>query len=109
VIAAHENGWYATGRRPCGCERGSAVTIGQTSLARRLEAQAQEPTLGALLGRRDIGVLGSAEELAVPLKQMIREAGWEHILLGEIVGDGAPWIWTMADAHVPGMRQTLDD
>jgi hypothetical protein len=79
-----------------------------TILVRQLEAQAEEPTLGAILGRRYVGVLGSAEALAVRLKQMIREAGWEHIPLGEIVGDGAPWIWTVADAHFPGVRQTLD-
>jgi hypothetical protein len=79
-----------------------------TLLVRRLEAQAKEPTLGAILGRRYVAVLGSAEELAVRLKQMLREAGWAHIPLGEIVGDGAPWIWTVADAHFPGVRQTLD-
>ncbi|HSF34103.1 MAG TPA: hypothetical protein VLK82_27065 [Candidatus Tectomicrobia bacterium] len=38
----------------------------------------------------------------------MREAGWERIPVGEILGDGAPWIWTVADAHVPGVRQTLD-
>jgi hypothetical protein len=79
-----------------------------TILVRRLEAQAKDPTLGAILGRRYVGVLGSAEALAVRLKQMIREAGWEPIPLGEIVGDGAPWLWTVADAHFPGVRQTLD-
>jgi hypothetical protein len=79
-----------------------------TILVRRLAAQAKEPPLGAILGRRYVGVLGSAEELAVRRTQMIREAGGEHMPLGEIVGDGAPWIWTVAEAHVPGVRQTLD-
>jgi hypothetical protein len=79
-----------------------------TTLVRRLAAQAEEPTLGVILGRRYVGILGSAEELAVRLKQMIREAGWECMPLGEIVGDGAPWIWTVADAHFPGVRPTLD-
>jgi hypothetical protein len=79
-----------------------------TILVRRLEAQAEEPTLGAILARRYVGVLGSAEDLAVRLTQVIREAGWEHIPLGEIVGDGAHWIWTLANVHFPGVRQTLD-
>jgi hypothetical protein len=79
-----------------------------TILVRRLETQAKEPTLGAILARRYVGVLGSADELAVRLKRMIREAGWAHIPLGEIVGDGAPWIWTVAEVHFPGVRQTLD-
>jgi hypothetical protein len=29
--------------------------------------------------------------------------------MGEIWGDGAPWIWHGADADFPGVRQTLDD
>jgi hypothetical protein len=79
-----------------------------TILVRRLEAQAEEPTLGAILARRYVGVLGSAEDLAVRINQVIREAGWERLPLGEILGDGALWIWTVADTHFPGVRQTLD-
>jgi hypothetical protein len=79
-----------------------------TILVRRLEAPAEEPTLGAVLARRYVGILGSAEELAARVTQGIREAGWEHLPIGEILGDGAPWIWTVADAHFPGVRQTLD-
>lgn len=75
---------------------------------RQLEAQAEEPTLGAVLARRYVGVLGSAEDLAVRITRVIREAGGERLPLGQILGDGAPWIWTVADAHFPGVRQTLD-
>jgi hypothetical protein len=78
-------------------------------LVRRLEAPVAEPTLGAVLARRDIGVLGTAEDLVGCIKQVIRGAGWEHIPLGAILGDGAPWIWTVADTHFPGVRQILDD
>jgi uncharacterized protein UPF0236 len=79
-----------------------------TILVRPLEAQAETPTLGPVLARRYVSVLGSAEDLAVRIKQVLREAGWEHIPMGEILGDGAPWIWNLADAHFPSMRQTLD-
>jgi hypothetical protein len=79
-----------------------------TILVRRLEARAEEPTLGAILARRYVAVLGPAEKLAVRIKQAIHAAGWEHIPRGEILGDGAPWIWTVADAHFPGVRQTWD-
>jgi hypothetical protein len=82
---------------------------GGTTLVRRLAVQAEEPTLGALLARRDVGVLGSAEDLAIRLPQVLRQAGWERLPRGAIVGDGAPWMWTAADAHGPGVRQTLDD
>jgi hypothetical protein len=79
-----------------------------TILVRRLEARAEEPTLGAVLARRYVAILGSAEDLAARIQQTLREAGWEHIPLGEILGDGAPWIWKVADAYFPGVRQTLD-
>lgn len=79
-----------------------------TLLVRQLEAAPEEPMLGAVLARRYVCVLGAAEDLAVGIKEIIRTAGWERIPLGEILGDGAPWIWTVADAHFPGVRQTLD-
>jgi hypothetical protein len=79
-----------------------------TILVRRLATQAEEPTLGAILARRYIGILGSAEDLAARIKQVLREADWERIPLGAILGDGAPWIWTVAETHFPGVRQTLD-
>jgi hypothetical protein len=82
---------------------------GGPSLGRQLEAQAAEPPLGAVLARRAGGVLGSAEDLAGRLTQVMREAGWERLPLGPMRGDGAPWIWMGAAAHVPGVRQTLDD
>jgi hypothetical protein len=80
-----------------------------TLLVRQLKAQAEEPTLGAVLARRCGGGLGSAADVAVRITQVMREAGWERLPLGEILGDGAPWLWTVADAHFPGVRQTLDD
>ncbi len=79
-----------------------------TLLVRRLEAQVAEPTLGAALARRYVSILGSPEDLATRITQGLREAGWEHLPIGEILGDGAPWIWNVADAHFPGVRQTLD-
>jgi hypothetical protein len=81
---------------------------GATILVRQREAQAQTPTLGPVLARRYVSVLGSAEDLAVRIQQGLREAGWEHLSSGEILGDGAPWIWNLADAHFPRVRQTLD-
>jgi hypothetical protein len=79
-----------------------------TILVRRLETQAEEPTLGAVLARRYVGILGAAQGLAARIIQVIHEAGWERIPLGEILGDGAPWIWPVADTSFPGVRQTLD-
>jgi hypothetical protein len=79
-----------------------------TLLVRQLAAAPEEPTRGAVLARRSVGILGPAEELATRIQQVLREAGWERIPLGEILGDGAHWIGKVADAYVPGVRQTLD-
>jgi hypothetical protein len=79
-----------------------------TVLVRRFEVPVEEPTLGAVLARRYIGVVGAAEELAARIQQVIRAAHWERIPVGEILGDGAVWIWKVADRHFPGVRQTLD-
>jgi len=88
--------------------RGQAAKMGPL-LGRRLDAEAEEPPLGTILARRDSGGLGSAADLAVRLPQVIRVAGWERIPVGESLGEGAAWIWKVADAHFPGVRQTLDD
>jgi hypothetical protein len=79
-----------------------------TSLVRRPEAAPAEPTLGAILARRYVGILGAAEALAARITQVIREAGWESIPMGEMRGNGTPWIWNVAEAHCPGVRQTPD-
>jgi hypothetical protein len=79
-----------------------------TILVRPVETPAEKPTLGPAIARRYVSVLGAAEDLAIRIKQVLREAGWEHIPMGEILGDGAPWIWNLADMHFPGVRQTLD-
>jgi hypothetical protein len=79
-----------------------------TILVRRLPVQPQEPTRGTVVARRYVGILGSAEALVMRIKQMIVDAGWQHLPVAEILGDGAPWIWHVAEAHFPGVRQTLD-
>lgn len=80
-----------------------------TSLVRQLDTQTEEPTLGVLLARRDVCVRGPAAERATGIPQALQEAGGPRRPRGEIWGDGAPGIWPVADAYVPGVRQTLDD
>jgi hypothetical protein len=84
-----------------------------TILVRRLPVQPQEPTRGTVVARRYVGILGSAEALVMRIQvmriqQMLDDAGWQHLPVAEILGDGAPWIWHVAEAHFPGVRQTLD-
>ena len=53
-------------------------------------------------------MLGSAEDLVERIKATITQSGWQDIEVAEILGDGAAWIRNAADAHFPGVRQTLD-
>lgn len=77
-------------------------------LVRWLPSQPQVPTRGAVLARRYVCVLGSAEALVGRIQEVIHQAGWEGIPVAEIVGDGAMWIWNVATEHFPGVRQALD-
>ena len=43
-----------------------------------------EPTRGAVLARRYVCDLGSAETLALQVKQKLRDAGWESIPIAEV-------------------------
>lgn len=79
-----------------------------TILVRRLPVKPQEPTRGTGVARRYLCILGSAEALVTLIKQLIRDVGWESIPVAEIVDDGAPWIWHVADDHFPGVWQTLE-
>jgi hypothetical protein len=81
---------------------------GATLLVRRLDAQAEEPPLGTVLARRHGGGLGAAAALAARLKQAIGDAGGEPSAIGELLGEGAPWIGKAAAPYCPGVRQTLD-
>jgi hypothetical protein len=80
-----------------------------TMLVRRLESPAEAPILGAVLARRSVSALGSAEDLAAHFQQVIREVGWECFPIEEVVGNVASWMWKVATAYFPGVWQTLDD
>ncbi len=79
-----------------------------TILVRRLPERPKVPPRGAGLARHYVWVVGSAEDLGGRIKAVSREAGWEHIPVAEILGDGAAWIWHVATEHFRGVRQTVD-
>jgi hypothetical protein len=45
---------------------------------------------------------------AARITQVIHDAGWASLPMGEIRGDGAPGSWNVAEAHFPGVRQPRD-
>jgi hypothetical protein len=83
-----------------------------TVLVRRVDptvaTKLDDERLGEVLARRYTCVLGGPQELGARVQELIRQAGWEDLPVAEILGDGAPWIWNLAQALWPGVRQTLD-
>lgn len=79
-----------------------------TVVVRRLPKASPRPVRGAVVARRDVCVLGSADELARRINAPIHHAGWHAIEVAEIVGDGAAWMWNAAEAHFSGIPQVLD-
>ncbi len=97
----------------CGCRRAVwREAKVATVLVREVEPATvvvdPEQRRGRVLARRTTCVLGDPEALAERVLALIREAHWEGIPVVEVLGDGAPWIWNLAQAHFPSARQTLD-
>jgi hypothetical protein len=55
-----------------------------------------------IAGRED------AESFGERLWQQLQQRGLDHDSFQVILGDGAPWIWNLADLHLPGVPQLLD-
>ncbi len=49
-----------------------------------------------------------AESFGQRLWQQLQQRGWDQNSFQLILGDGAPWIWNLADLHLPGVPQLLD-
>lgn len=79
-----------------------------TIVVRQLPKPSPRPVRGAVVARRYVCVLGSADELVRRINATIHQAGWQDIEVAEVLGDGAAWIWNVADVHFPGIPQVLD-
>lgn len=54
------------------------------------------------------GSIESAEAFGFRLYTEAWRRGWEHAQLKIVIGDGALWIWNLADRHLPGAIQIVD-
>jgi hypothetical protein len=55
-----------------------------------------------------VGAIETAEEFGLRLYTEAWRRGWEWATLKVVLGDGAVWIWNLADQHFPGAIQIVD-
>ena len=54
------------------------------------------------------GAIETAEEFGLRIYTEAWRRGWEWATLRIVIGDGAVWIWNLADLHFPGAIQIVD-
>ena len=54
------------------------------------------------------GAIETAEEFGKRIYVEAWKRGWSHAAKKVVVGDGAEWIWNLADQHFPGAVQIVD-
>jgi hypothetical protein len=55
-----------------------------------------------------VGAIETAEEFGFRLYTEAWRRGWEWAAIKVVLGDGAVWIWNLADQHFPGAIQIVD-
>ena len=55
-----------------------------------------------------VGAIETAEEFGFRLYTEAWGRGWEWAAIKVVIGDGAVWIWNLADLHFPGAIQIVD-
>ena len=55
-----------------------------------------------------IGAIETAEDFGYRLYTEAWRRGWEWAITKIVIGDGAVWIWNLADQHFPGAVQIVD-
>jgi hypothetical protein len=103
---------------------GAAETEGRTGRTEGHPARTRECKLGCVFTQttvdhegwpiRDpdsttyVGAIETAEELGFRIYSEVWRRGWEWAKLKVVIGDGAVWIWNLADQHFPGAIQIVD-
>lgn len=55
-----------------------------------------------------IGAIETAEQFGLRLYTEAWRRGWDRASMAVVLGDGAVWIWNIADQHFPGAIQIVD-
>lgn len=54
------------------------------------------------------GAIETAEQFGLRIYREAWDRGWDRAQTRVVLGDGAPWIWNIADEHFPGAIQIVD-
>ena len=55
-----------------------------------------------------VGAIETAEEFGLRIYTEAWRRGWEWAKIRTVIGDGAVWIWNLANLHFPGTLQIVD-
>jgi len=55
-----------------------------------------------------VGAIETAEEFGKRIYLEAWKRGWSRAAKKVVIGDGAEWIWNIADLHFPGAIQIVD-
>lgn len=64
--------------------------------------------LGQAINNSYVAHLGGPERFGQLMWSEAQRRGWEQHFETQVIGDGAPWIWNLADQHFFDSRQTVD-
>ena len=64
--------------------------------------------MGHALNNSYVAQLAGSEEFGRLIWSEAQGRGWEHHFDTQVIGDGAAWIWTLAEQHFFDSRQTVD-
>jgi hypothetical protein len=68
----------------------------------------EEVVIGHGVEQTYVAHLGGPQPLAQKLFAEARRRNWLHVRYTQVLGDGAPWIWNLADEYFSGSEQTVD-
>jgi hypothetical protein len=102
----------------------AAETEGRTGRVEGQRARTRECKLGSVFTQATVdaegwpirdpdsttyaGAIETAEEFGFRIYTEAWRRGWEWATLKVVIGDGAVWIWNLADEHFPGAIQIVD-
>jgi len=64
--------------------------------------------MGHAINNSYVAHLGGSEKFGQLVWSEAQDRGWEQYFDTQIIGDGAAWIWNLADQHFFDSRQTVD-